>query len=207
MSAMNRLALIVVALVPALVFAQAEELENPGSVSAIQTRPYRMASEINLCVGLLPADAFTKTVYGQVSFVYHFTDTFAWQVGRGAYGYNIDTGLKDSLERNFAVLPTATDTVQFFVGSDLMFSPFFGKTAVLNKTVLYFEAYLMVGVTVFKYTNAFRPGANLGGGVRLFQNKYVSYRLEVTDDIIITDKPFNVMMVNLMLALNFGSGS
>ncbi len=97
--------------------------------------------------------------------------------------------------------------MQFFVGSDLMFSPFFGKTAVLNKTVLYFEAYLMVGVTVFKYTNAFRPGANLGGGVRLFQNKYVSYRLEVTDDIIITEKPYNVMAVNLMLALNFGSGS
>jgi outer membrane beta-barrel protein len=197
--------LIATCLLSTAALAQTEELENPGSVSAIQQRPYRMAAEIDLAAGMLPLDAFNKTLYGQVSFVYHFTDYFAWEVGRGAYVYNIDTGLKADLERNYGVLPTAVDQVQFFVGSDLMFKPFFGKTAVLNKAVLYYEAYLMLGATVYKYTTAFRPAVNVGGGVRLFQNKYVSYRLEATDDIVIISKPYNVMAVNLILALNFGS--
>jgi outer membrane beta-barrel protein len=203
----NRLLIALLSLGPATAFAQTEELENPGSVSAVQMRPYRMASEINLAVGLLPLDAFNKTVYGQVSFVYHFTDGFAWEVGRGSYGYNWDTGLKAQLERDYGVLPTAIDLVQFFVGSDLMFTPFFGKTAVLNKAVLFYEAYLLVGATVYKYTSAFRPAVNIGGGVRLFQSKYVSFRLEATDDIVITSKPYNVMAVNLMLCLNFGSST
>jgi outer membrane beta-barrel protein len=186
-------------------FAQTQELENPGTVAAIQDRAYRMAAEFDLAVGVLPLDAFTKQVYAQVSFVYHFTDYFAWQVGRGAYGYNWSTGLKNELEKTYAVLPTTIDAVQFFVGSDLMFTPFFGKIAVLNRFVVFYEAYLLLGATVFKYTNAFRPAINVGGGVRVFQNKYVSYRLEVSDNVVIRDKPEQVLQINLMLALNFGS--
>lgn len=192
-------------LLPTLAFAQIGELENPGTVSAIQDRAFRMNTEFNLAVGFLPLDAFTKQIYGQVSFVYHFTDLFAWQVGRGAYGYNWSTGLKQELEKMYGVLPTTIDSIQFFVGSDLILTPFYGKTAVINKFVLYAEAYLMLGATVFKYTNAFRPAVNVGAGVRLFQNKYISYRLEVTDNIVLRDKPEQVLQLNLMLALNFGS--
>jgi outer membrane beta-barrel protein len=201
----KRLTLIAFCSVASVASAQTSELENPGTVSAIQQRAFRMASEFNLVVGFLPLDAFTKQVYGQVQFVYHFTDWFAWQVGRGAYGYNWDTGLRNELEKNYGVLPTTIDKVQFFVGSDVMLTPFYGKTAVLNRLVLYYEAYLLLGVTVFKFTNAFRPAANVGGGVRLFQNKWVSYRFEVTDNVVITDKPEQVLQINLMLALNFGS--
>ena len=203
---MNKLPLLLATVLTASVaLGQTAELENPGSVSAVQDRAYRMSAEFNLAIGVLPLDAFTKQVYGQVSFVYHFTDYFAWQVGRGAYGYSWSTGLKNELERMYAVLPTTIDQIQFFVGSDLMFTPFYGKLAVLNRAVVYYEAYLMLGVTVFKYTNAFRPAANIGGGIRVFQNKYVSYRLEVTDNIVIRDRPEQVLQVNLMLALNFGS--
>ena len=202
---MNKLPLALCLSLSLVAAAQTSQLENPGSVSAIQERAYRMSSEFNLAVGFLPLDAFTKQVYGQVAFVYHFTDYFAWQVGRGAYGYNWSTGLKNALENDYGVLPTTIDMVQFFVGSDLMISPFYGKVALLNRAVIFYEAYLLVGVTVFKYTNAFRPAANIGGGIRIFQNKYVSYRLEVTDNIVIRDKPEQVMQINLMLALNFGS--
>jgi outer membrane beta-barrel protein len=200
-----RLVLFAALLASSAALAQTSELENSGTVSAIQERPYRMSSEFDLALGFLPLDAFTKQIYGQVSFVYHFGDIFAWQVGRGAYGYNWSTGLKGELERNYGVQPTTIDVVQFFVGSDLMFTPFFGKTAILNKAVIYAEAYILLGVTVFKYTNAFRPAANVGGGVRVFQNKYVSYRLEVTDNVVLKEKPEQVLQINLMLALNFGS--
>lgn len=197
--------LVFVLALPAAGFAQTEELENPGTVYAIQERTYRMNHELTLGIGSLPIDAFYKGFYGTLSYTYHFTDAFAWTVGRGAYSQSINTGLRDQLERDFGVLPTAFEEVQWFAGSDIMLSPFYGKATLFNKSVLYFEQYFLLGGTIFKFNNSFKPGVNLGLGVRLFYNKYVSFRIEATDNVIITDKPFNVMTVTLMLALNFGA--
>lgn len=192
---------------PATALAQIDELENPGSVSAIQERAYRMNHELTLGIGTLPLDAFYKGVYAQVSYVFHFTDSFAWQVGRGGYSYNLKTGLREQLEKDFGVIPTVFEEAQYFVGSDLMWKPFYGKAAVLNSRVIYFETHLIGGATVFKFTNGFKPALNLGLGFRIFQNKVISYRLDVTDNIVfsVSQKPFNVMAIQLMLALNFGA--
>ena len=194
-------------LVPWLAFGQASELENPGSVAAVQERPYRLTHELNLAVGSLPLDAFTKSFYGQVSYTFHFTDLFAWQVGRGAYNYNVSTGLRNRLETDYGVLPTAVDETQYFIGSDLLVSPFYGKVALLNRLLLQIESSLIVGFSVFKFSvSGFAPAINIGGALRLFQNKYVSYRLDITDNIVITSrKATNVLALQLVLAVNFGS--
>src|SRR5687767_13524288 len=84
-------------------FAQAEELENPGRVSAVQERLFRMNQELSLGVGTLPLDAFYKGFGPQVTYTFHFSDTFAWQVGRGMYSYPAYTGLRQQLERDFGV--------------------------------------------------------------------------------------------------------
>ncbi|MBE2253100.1 MAG: outer membrane beta-barrel domain-containing protein [Myxococcus sp.] len=202
-------------LATALVFAsaaaaQTQELENPGVTSAIQDRPYRMLHELDLWVGVLPLDAFYVGVYAQVSYVYHFSDRFAWQVGRGAYGLAARTPLRAELERTFGVQPTANDEVQFFVGSDVMWKPFYGKLAVLNRAVIHGEVHLLGGATLFKFSNSgFRPGINIGGGGRIFLNRYVSFRLDLTHNVVLptgggTTSFGNVMTVNLALALNFG---
>ncbi len=196
---------MLVALLPVVAAAQTEELENPGTVTAVQERLFRMNHELTLGLGALPLDAFYKGFYAQVAYTYHFTDTFAWQVGRGAYSYNLNTGLRDQLERDFGVLPTEFDEVQYMVGSDVVWSPFYGKAAVLNNTVLHFEGYLIGGATVFKFNSGFKPAANFGLGARLFQNKWVSYRLDITDNVVIQARPFNVLMVQLLAALNFGA--
>ena len=54
---MSRALVVAVGLLSSLSYAQVEELENPGSVSAIQDRAYRMQHELNLAVGVLPLDA------------------------------------------------------------------------------------------------------------------------------------------------------
>jgi outer membrane beta-barrel protein len=192
---------------PTAAFAQTDELENPGTVSAIQERAFRMNHELTLGVGSLPLDAFYKGFYAQVSYTFHFTDNFAWQVGRGGYSYNLKTGLREQLEKDFGVIPTVFEEVQYMVGSDLLWKPFYGKAAVLNSRVIYFETHLLAGATVFKFTNGFKPALNLGLGFRVFQNKVISYRLDVTDNIVfsLSQRPFNVMTIQLMLALNFGA--
>lgn len=205
---MHRVILLLTLALPGVGLAQTEELENPGSVAAVQERAYRMHHELNLAVGVLPLDAFYKGLYAQVGYAYHFTDHFAWQIGRGAYSYAAKTGLREQLERDFAVLPTAFDEVQFFVGSDLMWKPFYGKLSFLNRWVLHGELYFLLGATVFKFTNAFRPGVNVGGGARLFVSKAVSFRLEATDNIVLplggATSLMNVMTLTLALGLNFG---
>ncbi|MBI3181898.1 MAG: outer membrane beta-barrel domain-containing protein [Myxococcales bacterium] len=200
-------------LAPAAALAQLQELENPGTVSAIQERYYRMNHEFTLGGGTLPLDAFYKGFYPQVSYTYHFSDFLGWQVGRGAMVYGLKTGLREQLERDFGVLPTAFEEVQWMVGSDLMLSPFYGKAAVLNRAVWHFEAFIIAGGTVFKFNRSpidLRPAVNLGLGARLFHNRYVSYRLDITNNFIVSPKIFsggalNVPMIQLVAALNLGA--
>lgn len=206
---MHRAILVLSLLAPLAVFAQAEELENPGTVSAVQERAYRMQHELNLSIGILPLDAFYKGLYAQVGYAFHFNDSFAWQVGRGAYVYSARTGLREQLERDFNVLPTAFDEVQFFVGSDLMWKPLYGKLSVLNRWVVHGEVYVLLGATIFKFTDSFRPGINVGGGGRIFVNKYASFRLDITENLVLPtgggSKSFaNVMTITLGLGINFG---
>src|ERR1700687_1418 len=182
---------------PSFALAQTEELENPGTVSAVQDRQYRMNHELSFGVGVLPIDAFYKGLLAQLGYTYHFSDSFAWQVGRGAYSYDVDTGLKAQLQRDFGVLPTAFDQVQWMVGSDLIWSPFYGKSSFLNRSVRHFELYLIGGGSVLKLTSAFRPAVNLGLGARLFTGQHISFRLDITDNVVITSHPFNVPTVQL----------
>jgi outer membrane beta-barrel protein len=204
--------LFLLCLVPGLARAQAEALENPGAVSAVQERMYRMNHELTLGVGVLPADAFYKGVVAGVGYTYHFNDSFAWQVGRGSYSYNLKTGLREQLERDFGVAPTANafqDEVQWMVGSDLMWSPFYGKLAFRNSKVLHFAAFLIGGGSVLKLnrTDGFRPAANVGLGLRFFSSNTVSFRLDVTNNFVFAEatRVINVPVFQLSTALNFGA--
>lgn len=207
---MHRALIVVSLLAAAPAFAQLEELENPGTVNAVQDRAYRMQHELNLSVGILPLDAFYKGLYAQVGYAFHFTDHFAWQVGRGAYSYAAKTGLREQLERDFGVLPTAFEEVQYFFGTDLMWKPLYGKLSLLNRWVLHGEVFLMLGATLFRFTNNFRPAVNVGGGGRLFLSKYASFRLDVTNNVVLpigggATNFLNVMTMTLSLAINFGA--
>ncbi len=204
--------LLLLSLVPGLAFAQTEALENPGTTSAVQDRLYQMNHELMLGLGVMPADAFYKGYFAGLSYTYHFSDSFAWQVGRGAYNYNVKTSLRRQLERDFGVAPTNTafsDEVQFMVGSDVLWSPFYGKTAILNSKVVHFEAFLIGGATILKFNGdgGFRPAANVGLGVRVFRNDTISFRLDVTNNVVFTaaSRIINVPTLQLATALNFGA--
>ena len=209
---MKKLLLLALWTVPALAVAQSEELENPGTVSAVQERAYRMSHELTLGVGVLPLDAFYKGLMAQVGYTYHFSDSFGWQIGRAAYSYNIDSGLKSQLERDFGVLPTAFSEVRYFVGSDLMWTPLYGKGSWLNHTVTHFEGFGVLGGSVFNLVNGlnsasttFRPAVNVGIGLRVYSGRHLSYRFDLTDNVIVSPGGITqVPTLQLSLGLNFG---
>jgi outer membrane beta-barrel protein len=208
--------LLLVCLAPLAAWAQ-EELENPGVVLAVQDRTYRMNSELFLAVGVLPLDAFTKGISGQVSYTFHFSDSFAWQIGRFLYSQNVATGLQSQLTRDFGVNPTAFPQTIWIAGSDVMWTPIYGKFAWLNSSVAHFEIYGLAGVSVANQrvssdiaagttSTQFLPGADLGIGWRFYISKAVSLRLEVTDNILFASSGIqNIMVVNVGVAFNFGS--
>lgn len=191
-------------LVPSLAFAQYEELENPGHLVAIQERKYQLRHELALSGGVLPGDAFYKGIVGTVGYTAHFNDHFAWQVGRGTYSYNVATGLREQLERDFAVLPTAFDELQWMIGSDLIFKPLYGKFAVLNRNVVHLEAYLLAGASAVSLTSGIRPAANFGAGARLYLTNHLSMKLEIADHLIVSDRILSVPQVQFGMGFNFG---
>ena len=194
-----------------------EELENPGVVLAVQDRTYRMNSELMLAIGVLPLDAFTKGISGQVSYTFHFSDSFAWQIGRFLYSQNVATGLQNQLTRDFGVNPTAFPQTIWIAGSDVMWTPIYGKFAWLNSSVAHFEIYGLLGVSVANQrisstiaagttSTEFLPGANFGIGWRFYMSKSVSFRFEVTDNLLFgTGGIQNIMVVQLGVCFNFGS--
>jgi outer membrane beta-barrel protein len=206
------LPLALLALLPQLAWAQTEELENPGTINAVQERLFRMDHELTLGVGVLPIDAFYKGLMVQAGYTYHFSDYFAWQIIRAAYSFNFGTGLQSQLERDFGVQPTAFQEVQYFGGSDLVWTPLYGKGSWLNRTVTRFELFGMLGATVFNMTNgltgsgsSFRPAVNVGLGFRIYSGQHISYRLDLTDNVTFTSNGVtNIPTLQLSLALNFG---
>ncbi len=196
---------LLLVLLAAPAFAQVEELKNPGRVLAVQDRYYRMNHEVTVGGGVLPFDAYYKGITAQLAYAYHFNDAVAWQVARGTYSYNLATTLRKELERDFGVLTSQTQDVQWMVGSDLLFSPIYGKAAFLNRFVYYSEIYLVLGATLMKTPDALRPAFNFGIGARVFTTDALSLRLELTDNLALGKKVFNVPGVSLSLAFNFGS--
>jgi outer membrane beta-barrel protein len=208
--------MLLVCLAPLAAQAQ-EELENPGVVLAVQDRTYRMNSELMLAVGVLPLDAFTKGISGEVSYTYHFSDSFAWQIGRFLYSYNVATGLQNQLTRDFGVNPTAFPQTNWIAGSDVMWTPIYGKFAWLNGSVAHFEIYGLLGLSVANQrissdiaagttSTTFLPGLDFGIGWRFYITKSVSLRFEVTDNLLFGSGGIqNIMVVQAGVAFNFGS--
>ena len=211
--------------VPAL--AQNDDALAPPSVEAVQERAYKMALEINLGAGTAPVDPFTKSYYPTIGAVVHFSDSIAWQVvragfcsfgtpgGSTVFSLNVNSQLRDQLERDFSASPKSFDEIRYFLGSDLIWAPLYGKSSFLNKVVINYEAYVILGISVYKFAkNATiplvpdAPGVNIGAGFRLFHTQHLSYRLEVADTVGTTFKgAYNVLTVQVLVGLNFGGAS
>ncbi len=211
---------VIALLVPLLAQAEAEvALSDSGPTEAIQDRTYKLNNEIDVIAGVLPGDPYTKTFTVGLGYVFHFSDHFAWNVVHGAWAGNTTTGLRDQLTRDFGAPTSAFEQpsplfnknlvfLPVQLGSDLVFKPFYGKSSVVNRWVVHFDTQIFVGVNLWSFQiGGIAPAVNFGAGVRVFQNHYMSWRLDVSDDVVIFTKkaPLNVPTITLSLAFNFGA--
>jgi outer membrane beta-barrel protein len=201
------------ALFASLLVGGAARAEDPGSlgedvgkVSAIQNRKYHLDQELNAMVAFLPWDAFYKAIAVGGSYTFHFSDTIAWEVARAAYCFDFDTDLKKQLE-NLSTKPTNFEEVNFYLTSDIFFSPIYFKGVWLNSQLIYGEVYGEIGGGAFWTTDGVRAAPNLGLGARLWLSRTFSLRFEVRDSVLIETSPVNVLDINLGISLNFGGGN
>jgi outer membrane beta-barrel protein len=198
-----RLALTgILLLVPAAAFG---DDDNPARVSVVQRRQYTLKHELQVSGGFLPLDAFYKGVTVNVGYTYHFNDHFAWRVGRGTYDKTFDTGLATQLKQQFGLLTTDFPIVQWMAGSDLIWNAFYGKTAFMNAFVLHLALFLTLGGDVVRTQSDFLPAVNFGGGLRFFLTEWLSLKTEATNHFVVGKKSFNIVDLQVALAVNLGS--
>jgi outer membrane beta-barrel protein len=171
--------------------AQYDDESGGGSAVVIQNRRFKMAHEFTLQGGTLPLDAFVKGVTATGRYTLHFDDFHAWEIAAGTYSLNIDTGLKQQLIDNFGVQPEALPAVQAVIDTNYVMKPFYGKLALFNRTLLYSELFLLAGVTVTYWSDGtFRPGPDVGAGLRFFVAEWFSLRADIRHALIFNGIPF-----------------
>jgi outer membrane beta-barrel protein len=171
--------------------AQYDDESGGGSAVVIQNRRFKMAHEFTLEAGTLPLDAFVKGATATGRYTLHFDDFNAWEIAAGTYSLNIDTGLKQQLIDNFGVQPEALPAVQVVLDSNYVMKPFYGKLALFNRTLLYSELFVLAGATVTYWSDgSFRPGPDVGAGIRFFVAEWFSVRADIRHALIFNGIPF-----------------
>ena len=158
----------------------AQALADGPSTLAVQNRLHSQTHEFGAGVGLLPVDAFTKGLTFGGAYTIHFNDLLAWEVGQFTWSYGLRTSLYDDLE-NLSVGPTPFETVRGFASSNFVFKPIYGKLAVLNRSLVYQELFLVAGGGYGWLTLTGRPLIDVGLGVRIYAGKHFSVRFDARD--------------------------
>ncbi len=181
------------------------QAEATSPLAAIQQRVFAMDHEIELAVGWLPLDPFTKTLSGEASYTYHFSDQVAWEVVRGFYGYSIQTGLRRQAEVDFGVPGSAFEEYRFGVSSSIEIAPAYGKFSLLNDSVAHAELLLAVGPMVAWFNNGGIKVGPIGGiGARLFANDTISIRFDARYGYLIGKASGPICTLSLGVSFDFG---
>lgn len=179
-------ALLAIGLASPNAYAQDELDEEQVATYAVQSRLFRLGGELTVAAGFLPINAFNKGLTVGGGFTYHISNSWAWEIIRGAYVYKqLDTGLKQELLENFNVQPTDISALDFILSSNLVLKPFYGKLSVFNRRVIHIDVSVPFGIALARYTNpqAYLPGPDAGLIFRVFVSPHISFCLDVREHV------------------------
>lgn len=182
------LVLAIVVSLPSGAPALEEDLDQ-GKVFAIQARDYRMNHEFTLSMAFLPLDAFYKFFAVSGHYVVHFTDMWAWEAIHFSFSkyLDVDTGLKSHLSDEWDASATDTPKIDYFIDTNLMLKPLYGKMTLFDSLVIYMETYFILGIGAEKFQTAWFPTGNVGVGMRIFLTDTLSLRFEVREYVYLEE--------------------
>lgn len=152
---------------------------------AVQNRKYYLNKGLTLNLGYLPLDSFTKGLTAGASYAYYFSDFTAWEILNVNYVANINTQLKSDLISQYQVQPTAIpDFMQYYVTSNILYTPFYNKSLLFNKSVVWGETTFLAGAGVgFFKTAGIAPLIDLGFILKYFLTEKASVNFDVREHI------------------------
>jgi outer membrane beta-barrel protein len=134
---------------------------------------------IPFAVGFQPGDSFRKQVSMGMSYLYHFTDSFAVEALHVNVLTNLGTGFSDDLFENTKLEVERVEPV-LSAGAALHWSPFKGKSAT-ESNIYHFEGYLFLGGGMTQYEVGSSPMIMGGLGARMFLNRRSTLKFELRD--------------------------
>lgn len=195
------------------------ETEKDEPVFAIQEKIFHKYHELALVTGYNGADDFYHVYPIGLSYTFHFDDNISWEVGRIYANYNMEKDILKTLLNDFGAAPVSYYEPKFQVLSHLVVRPFYGKDAVLNKSILNHETYFYMGGGFDFYTENFSDGytasrdktsaiISMGAGIKYFINQDVNIAFEVRDFITYRgEETVNTVWFGVNFGFRFNMGS
>ncbi len=185
--------------------AMAQSIFDREKVSVIQERIFDRKHEINLGSGYIPDDDYYDSYSAAVSYSYHFSKFFSWEVIKGQYFYNEEKEIKNQLEDEFQVTPETFDHLAYMVHSSLVLKPTYGKDALFDSVIINHESYYLLGVGLAKYQRDYSfdesseetaLSVTVGAGRRFFlsQNIAITFDLKSYTNFKEQDTETNIYM-------------
>lgn len=180
-----------------------------GQLEVLQNRKYNLLNELILKVGGLPADPYNKGITATGGYAIHFSNFVAWEVGNFTYSFNIDSGLKQKLERVVALYGLGRPElpeINWFVTSNLVLKPVYGKQAIFNRKVIHVEAYIFGGPAIVNRSTPsveFSVGGNAGAGLRFWMSEHTSLRVDIQELLFYATNTKNIETA-LHISTGFG---
>jgi outer membrane beta-barrel protein len=159
-------------------------------VFAVQNRVFHRNHEIDLSAGYIADDDFFHVYPVGIGYTFHFNDHIGWEVCRAQYMFNVDKDLKETLQRDFSVQPEQFAEQKYMLHTHFVYSPFYGKHAFMNRSIINNEIYFFAGPGTVHYEWDYSTGESrsedalsisFGVGLKYFLSKKTCLNFEIRD--------------------------
>jgi outer membrane beta-barrel protein len=168
--------------------AVGQDSDKEEKVRAIQHRIYQKSHELGLAAGYIPDENFYEAFPVGGYYMFTFNEHIAWEVVRAQWIFTHEKNLKNDLENEFGVRPSEFSEPKYSFYTHAVFTPFYGKDAVLNRGVINRETYFLLGGGVVQYDNKNNfensssetaPSLSFGVGQKFFTGDSTALNLEI----------------------------
>lgn len=168
--------------------AISQDSDQEEKVRAIQHRVYQKSHELGIAAGYIPDDDFYEAFPVGGYYMFTFNEHIAWEVVRAQWMFTNEKDLKSDLENDFGVQPSDFSEPKYSIYSHAVFTPFYGKDAVLNRGVVNRETYFLLGGGIAHFdgkdnfensSSETAPSLSFGVGQKFFIGESSALNLEI----------------------------
>ncbi|MFZ3229798.1 MAG: outer membrane beta-barrel domain-containing protein [Pseudobdellovibrio sp.] len=173
-------------------------------VVAVEGRMYDPKSDVTASVGLLPLDAFYKALTLGLSYNRNMGDSITWGIINAQAAFTSETSLKKDLLALQVQTQGLLDYIRYYVTTDLIYTPIYGKNLLFNKSLLRTEMSLLASAGVVSFNSGdMVPMAGMGGQIRFFSSESISYKFDTRVYYHIAANKSSNFVLNIGLGISF----